>query len=317
MTPETIALVRGVLPEHEPFHYYPDRESAWLLAQLMPEAASVRDLRVAPFAKLLDRPSIKPLVAQSGGVLQRSDVLALARCDWSKPAVAEVAYGPAARTFERSLTDWGTDVDDYGWGQISRPGGNLVVQVNFPAEHQALFYQHMPHDRRKDLEMPMHPIRENRTPTMAWVRVDLCLETGVALVEEVQSDWFRELSWLIGQAERNKARSRDLRNYQAYQKAVLARFGKDWAKATLLAALVLLREELGLREVYMHQAWSGPKLKRIAGTAPPKSLYTALPSWFCFEPTQEAPAFLHQPASKILRRMRSDKRAPFWRLRFN
>ncbi|MEM7439278.1 MAG: hypothetical protein AAF393_06740 [Pseudomonadota bacterium] len=312
-----IKLIRAVLPAHETFHYFPDREAVWLLAQWMPEAAPVRELRQTSFGRLLERPSVRPLVAKSGGILRRPEVLALARGDWRKDGVAEIAWGQGARFFDRTLAPWGTGKNDYGWAQISRPGGNLVLQVNFPAEHQALFHHHLPREARKDLELPLHPVQRTGLPTMAWVRMDICLQTGTALIEEVQSDWFRTLSWRIEALRRAKTRRREMRTFADYQSRVLTTYGKDWPRATMLAALILLREELGIRDVWMHQAWSGPVLKIIPGTPPPVSLYTALPKAFCFEPTIDPPPFLLAPARKNLRRLRRDKRPEFWRLRFS
>ena len=45
MTPDEIIRLRQELPCTMPFNYYTDRESAWLLQALLPEAAPVRALR--------------------------------------------------------------------------------------------------------------------------------------------------------------------------------------------------------------------------------------------------------------------------------
>lgn len=60
------------------------------------------------------------------------------------------------------------------------------------------------------------------------------------------------------------------------------------------AAMVFLRDELGLRRIYYQTAESGPLLKRIGGMTPPLSLYTDLPRRFCFQKTSEPPAFIEQ-----------------------
>ncbi len=53
-----------------------------------------------------------------------------------------------------------------------------------------------------------------------------------------------------------------------------------------------LRTELGIRRIFYHTFDSGVKLNRIAGTRPPRSLYTRLPSRFCFRETCVPPSFL-------------------------
>ena len=73
-----ITKVRQMLPDTIHFPYYADRESPWLLAQMMARRARVADLRAGPAAKLLSRPLVKPLVAGCGGELRQRDVIALA-----------------------------------------------------------------------------------------------------------------------------------------------------------------------------------------------------------------------------------------------
>ena len=69
MTPDATMALRQSLPPYEPFPYYRDRESAWLLQAHMAQDTPVRALRQGAYAKLLDRPLIKPLAAGGGGVL--------------------------------------------------------------------------------------------------------------------------------------------------------------------------------------------------------------------------------------------------------
>ncbi len=315
-------MIRRILPETSPFHYYPDRESVWLLSQLMRDEAQVCDLRRVVFAKLLERPAVQPLVAACGGQLRRVDLLPLAQCGQvaAKSRVGRLAeqslYSSPLRGYELSIADWGLEQPDWRWQQISRPGGNLVLQVNFPVEHAALFGQHMDWDDWKDFACCSHPVRDRGQPTMGWVRLDVCLQTGVALIEEIQSDWFREVRWQRDYLTRSRPRSRVLRNVVAYEAALFETCGRDWQRVCLLAALILLRDELGCGEVFMHQPGPGTALKGIRGTCPPRSLYSKLPKSFCFEATRETPEFLRRPASKILRRLRGTGKPLFWRLSF-
>jgi hypothetical protein len=272
----------------------------------MPNVAKVSELRAASVGKLLNRKAVKPVVANSGGLMRRDAVSA---------RLAETVYTEGWRDFELTLSEWAVGRKS-GWEQVSRSGGNLVLQVGFAAEHALLFHRYLNKKDRKLLEFDLHPIRTTGAPTMAWVRLDVCLETGVALIEEIQSDWFREVECHRRCLDGDAPRSRELKNIVAYEKQLLALYGKDWSKATLLAALMFLKRELGIRDVFMHQAWSGTVFKGIGGSAPPVSLYTKLPKAFCFEPTQDVPEFLKKPCSKILRRFKKEKRPLFWRLQF-
>ena len=83
MTPEDISFVRHGLPDDMAFPYYADRESAWLAANLMRGDSTVAALKQGPLAKLLTRPSLRPLVAQGGDAVAHRDAIALAHADRS------------------------------------------------------------------------------------------------------------------------------------------------------------------------------------------------------------------------------------------
>ena len=301
MTPEDIDMIRQVLPERMDYPYYSDRESAWLLARRMPGDASVRALRQGDVARYLDRPILRPLVAQCGGHLLRRDVEALAEAQrvggdtapsQAAAAALEQVWAGSWHDFELRLDAWGLGND--WWAQTSRRGGNLVLQMGFPSDHARLMGKYLRGQRRKDFEFDLHPIRTRGRPTLAWARLDVDLQAGVALIEEVQSDWLRfvsdEVAWLAQQ----QPRARHLRNAKLYDAALRAAYGKLWPRAMLLAALILLRDELGVGEVYMHMPETGRRLKRIDGLAPPVSLYSALPKRFGFAPVSHAPVFLRK-----------------------
>ena len=326
--------VRDHLPGDLPFHYYPDRQSPWLLAHLWhDDVATVRALRGSRMGKLIDRPALRPLVARSGGRIVRRDVLALAHADRIS-AFGDV--GPAAQhaleacwaetwhDFALSFATWGTE-RNWHWAQISREGGSLVIQLGFPTDHAVLMGRYLPEDVRAKFEESYHPIRTSGRPTLAWSRVDMDLATGEALIEEVQSDWLRlvaeEVEWLA-QAD---PQSRDTRAHQNYQRALFARYAKIWPQAMMLATLVVLVEHLGIRRIWMHQPQAGAILKGIEGCYPPVSLYTRLPKAFCFEPVTDMPRLV-QPGPwarrdrvararlKAVRKI-ADRGTPvFWRL---
>lgn len=322
MTPEEISLIRQVLPETMLFHHYPDRQSPWVLAQAMPGDVPVRKLRQGPFARFLDRPLVRPVVAGSGGMVRQRDMIALAHAGramrmegLSAGAVAalETAYAGTWRDYELSFTSWGTGAD-WSWGQVSRKGGNLVLQLGFPSEHAAILGRHFRAPVRKEFEYPDHPIREVGRPTLAWVRLDVDLDAGAALIEEVQSDWLRNVSWRAARIRRHDPQSRQLKTLESYEAKLRAAYAKGWAGAALLSALMLLVDEFAVHNIWMHQPGPGAVLKDIPGRQPPRSLYTDLPKSFGFRPTRDAPAFLERPRRKVLKQLRAKGGPLFWRL---
>jgi hypothetical protein len=137
---------------------------------------------------------------------------------------------------------------------------------------------------------------------LTWCRLDFDLETGEALIEEIQSDLLRELRSSVNRAYEAHDRKEACFSWYGYQfktAPLIDYWVKDfsahekiWHEAMLTAALRFLFDELGMKTVYYHTATSGKFLKRIGGTAPPASLYTTLPRQFCFENTREAPVIL-------------------------
>lgn len=322
MNPQEIAVIRRCLPDRMAFPYYPDRESAWTLAQALTGDMTVSAVKQTAAAKLLARPRIKPLVAQSGGVLRQRDVLAVAHADrameWSdlsRAAMVELdtIYGQNWLDFELTLDEWGTG--KY-WQdlQVSRKGGNLVLQLGFPSDHAELMGQYLTHRSRDCYEFYWHPIRRTGRPTLAWARLDIDMDTGTALIEEVQSDWLRSVREEIEDMTSHSPRDRNVAQTKAYEAGLRKRYDALWPRAMLLAALLLLREELGCRDIYMHMPKTGASLKHITSTLPPRSLYTALPKWFGFQPVHHVPHFLKRPRRRALSLLERGGGPVFWHL---
>lgn len=325
MQSKDIEMIRHCLPEEMAFPYYADRESPWLLAQTMPEALAVADLTHGSLARFAARPLVRPMLTVcGGGVLPRADVLAVGHAARAMrlPQVGpaghaglEAAFALPWHDFLLSVTSWGTGGES--WNQISGKGGNLVLQLGFPSDHADLMGRYLAKSARKDFEFCAHPIRQSGRPTLAWARLDIDLARGVALIEEIQSDWLRfareERDWL----QSNAPKSRHLQALMAYEAGLRARYDKIWPRAMMLAVLVLLRDEFACREVWMHQPEPGAVLKGIGGTLPPRSLYTRLPKAFGFAPTQDAPAFLERICRRKLAKLRRGPDPVFWRLRFD
>ncbi|MEO1293996.1 MAG: hypothetical protein AAFV62_14430, partial [Pseudomonadota bacterium] len=155
--------------------------------------------------------------------------------------------------------------------------------------------------------------------------LDVDLASNEALIEEVQTDWLRlaaaRLKYFAentpeGEQPEDIARRKRLDRARAYVNEVLKPHEKLWDKAMLTATLSFLKDELGLKTVYIHDADCGAKIKNISGRLPPRSLYTKLPKSFCFEPTQDGPQFLADNQSAIYQIMKRKKTLRFWRHEF-
>lgn len=319
MLPDDLSALWLRLPEERTFNYYADKESPWLLARRMPPAARVAALKRGRCGPLLERPLVAPMVAACGGVLQRADVSAVACAEdvGAAPLSAAATAGCLAAAavpwhdFALSFATWRIGDND-PHAQMSRPGGNLVVQLGFSSEHAALMSRHLVPGARKAFEYAAHPIRRQGRPTLAWARVDI--EGDVALIEEVQSDWLRAAVHQVRHASQRAPRSRELRAIAAYERDIAARYGALWPRAMLLATLDVLERECAVRTVYMHQSATGALLKGIRGTQPPRSLYGALPKRFGFEAVREAPPFLRKRWRRALKALARTEAALFWRL---
>ncbi len=303
-----------------PFPYFSGQESVWLLAHGLGPTTRIRDLRGGRFGKLLDRPVVKPMVAAAAdGVLRRDDFARLAKADISPAGASAVAIAGAeaaasGQWFDFTLTcdAWG-EAGSWAWSQISRKGGNLVLQLGFPSDHARLMGGTVNRNIRKQCEFDLHPVRQTGCPTLAWVRLDIDMGTGEALIEEVQSDWLRYVSRQVIRLRKKAPRSRDLRVLQQYQAGLQNAYARVWPRAALLAALQVIVADIGCRTIWMHMPKTGATLKHIQGTHPPRSIYTDLPKSFCFTATDEAPSFLERKRRRALSILRKEG-AIFWRL---
>lgn len=328
MKPETIEDIRAATPGPMPFLYFEDRESPWLLGRLMPGPARIAEIRRTAYARLLDRPALRPVTARAGGVL---DPRLLAQVADPEVALApgaaplrnaaaraglDAALGQALVPYRLTLGRWREEDAPWHWrnAQMSRRGANLVLQVNFPADHDAAFDALLGRKLRDHFECPAHPVSRGRPITMGWARIDLDRVDGEALIEEIQSDWFRLARWWgHGQPKRTR-RARHQTPAGVYLGEVMPAYERGWERVVMLAALWFLTARLGIGRVYIHRPAGGARLKRIRHVLPPRSLYTDLPRRFCFEETNDAPRFLMRDRGKAVRNLRRSGRPVFWRL---
>lgn len=284
------------------FRYFKDRYAVWLLSEYCGHGMEIKDLRHTAFAGLLEKPLVKSLLARQGhGRVCANDFDYV----WQEPA----------RTFMLTLDTWDES-------QLTRNGVNLVLQLNFSNEHNGYFHRHFHEKMQDDLRSYWHPTllpgeRRFKHETLAWSRIDLDLNTGEALIEEIQNDWLREAQywgrcincrkrcrWCI---TRHYVRNKhDEARVRHYLENILKPYEKIWSEAMLMATLWFLHTELGIHRIYYHTHASGARLKDIDGTQPPRSLYTRLPKQFCFTRTTEHPEFLIRD-KYFRRRIRREK----------
>lgn len=297
------------------FPYFKDGYAPALLRHAVGAGMTVRALRASRFAPLLD----KPLLARALASLGDGRVLP----EW----LASLTPHGAER-YRLTLGEWGDEKDDdRWWWQTTRRGKNLVLQVNFPAGHDRAYRKFLRCEDEHPFEFTSHPVHAGDLRTLSWARIDLDLDDGEALIEEVQSDWTREargayldaVDSLDDDAAWSDAGS-EQRRMQLYYEQVLAPHCAVWDELTLLAAILFVRETLGIRRIYYHTYRSGNYLKGLSRWAgPPRSLYERLPRRFCFERITELPRFLRRRwedrPSRRLTKEQADERDRIERLR--
>ena len=292
------------------FRYYQGYYAPLLLGYAAREGARIDTLRHSPFGRLLARPELRPLLAVCGdGWIDRVRLESL----WREPSYS----------FLLTLGRWGGD--DRRWQQRSRAGWNLVLRLNFNHGHDRQYRRLVAPKYQDTFGYYAHPVmRHNERPyfreTLAWARLDVDLDAGEALIEEVQSDWVRIAAFTRRRLEHwtsrcgrrfsmygSDASPEDVRRYLD---EVFEPYGRVWAEAMLSAALRFIREELGIPRIWYHTWETGCLLKGIGKQArPPRSLYSNLPRLFCFNETDAVPCMLDSRwTARKLRRSRIEPR---------
>lgn len=294
MTPlELEFIVQTMGSESKQFYYFRDKYALQLLQYHVKESTKISALKKSGLKGLLEKTIIRDILSKSGNG-------AVSQATFSEPVVED------GRVFNYTLDKWGEYVphrnDD--WYQTTRPGYNLVLQLNFDAWHNYQYCEWIKKDGdRNPFSFSCHPIAKQNNHTMSWCRIDLDLDTGEALIEEIQNDWLREVLFLRSQLaeqleKREGQRSKHwffsrypIEESRKYIEAMSFYLG-IWEEATLSLAIHFIRTELGLNTIYYHDFDCGNYLKQIVGSHPPRSLYTRLPKKFGFEKTAETPEFL-------------------------
>ncbi len=265
------------------FYYFRDRYALLLLNLAVTKKTSKKELKNTQFAKLLEKSVVKAVLSQCRGrAVSGQDF------DAHWPSRYECYY--------LTLGVWGSR-NGY-LAQTSRKGYNLVLQLNFSSKHDEPYRKLVDPEDDRPFEFGGHPVATSPLHTLAWSRLDIDLDRGEALIEEIQNDWIREALWARRMAARDRGPDyfwgSKLQNDWVirYVDSVLRQYEATWDEAMLSATLWFLRKEIGIKKIYYHTHETGAALKKISGSLPPRSLYTKLPRKFCFTETREAPELL-------------------------
>ncbi len=330
MNTEELALVLGSQPEGRMLYpYFKDRYALDLLARFVGDGKHKREVAASHFGRLLQKPILRSYLERYGdGVLSRDRLLSV----W--PAQQEC--------YRLTLSKWGNN--NRSWDQVSRRGGSLVLQVNFSHKHDRIYEKFFVRPEFKPFVAFDHPVNADSLNSLSWARIDVHLEHGVALVEEIQSDWVRSalatyraaMRWFETRGKVFDYCLQRLWAHKIHPQSVVTYFHtalkphlRGWSELTLSATLHYLAEELGVSDVWLHTPESGAFLKRMSLNDPPRSLYTKLPKSFCFQATSDWPDFIRDeaerdlrvrrrrsgPKPKVLELQRQFQQLKFWRLR--
>ena len=289
------AILRAESAEPRLYAYEKDRYALSLLSLVIGGARPLSELRRGPFARLLEKATVRPALAHAAHAVLTP--ACLARVAPERP-----------ENFRVTLSRWGgARPDDWhaSYYQTSRSGQNLVLQLDFPESHDRAYRRLIAPEADHPFVSDGHPARASEPFTLAWVRLDLDPESGECLIEEVQSDWIKRAQnflqladeWLSEGGPEHLPVVDDLRatapQLITYVERVLRPYAKLWQECALMAALDFVYSEFGIRTVYFHTYEGGLFMKRMRGCfLPPRSLYTDLPERFCFQHTARAPRAL-------------------------
>lgn len=274
---EVNQIIRRLPKGRTLFYYFRNRYSLMLLSYLVGNGMEKEEVKSSAFGKLLSKPIVREAVANHGKRFLTSEVF-------------ESAWPGDPECYLLTLGRWGGRPTLYGY-QTSRAGFNLVLQLNFCSRHNRQYRSLIKPEGEHPFEAWGHPIARQGFHTLAWSRIDIDVESGCALIEEIQNDWIRMAQWYV-------ERKLGGENARKYLGKVLKPHIAMWDEAMLTATVWFLREEIGIRRIFYHTYESGAQLKHIYGRLPPRSLYTTLPRKFCFQETGERPAFLRNTRKK-------------------
>lgn len=321
MTEAELREIMEILPEERRlFHYFKDGYAAMLLGYSVGDGASVRAIKNSRFSGLLEKSFVREILARaSDGVVTRE--------------MLDGYWHPEFQTYAITLGEWNGEGHGFSWryGQTSRRGRNLVLQLNFSNQHDQQYRWLIGAEDRHPFENTAHPVAREQRHTLAWARIDIDLTEGEALIEEVQNDWIRRVAGRRKILEKyrdadSKKLARMLRtwvggnttleNFERYCDSVIGPHMELWDEAVLAASIRFLVEEIGIRRIFYHTFDGGNIWKGITGRFPPRSLYTGLPRRFGFREVDVSPRFLdreplgRQPRRRVRSRLERKRGRP-------
>lgn len=317
MSPEAVDEIIACLPQGRTlFHYFKDRYALLLLSMVMDGSLKVSEIKSGPFAKLLARPRVQEVLSGSGSGQINPEIF---ENHWP------TTEPEALQTYRLTLGRWGSSKRSESQ-QTTRKQMNLVLQLNFSNAHNER-YQALLKPQEDVFQYYGHPIAGGNIKTLAWSRLDVDLERGEALIEEIQTDWIRYADWALSNAQSYANRGDNVESFlrlhgieadldalKTYANDTLQVYRATWDEAILAAAIWFLRAELGIRSIFYHDFQAGTKLKGIYGGGPPRSLYTTLPKKFCFQHGHPGPQFMYELKTAMHKKMRKQQEITFWHL---
>ncbi len=291
--------------ERRVLHYFKDKYALYLLESLFinNDRLPITKIQQSKFNKLLHKAVVKEVTSKCGDGFISKDRF-------------ENTFLADYESFVLTLSKWGSK-EGYPWDQTSRPGSNLVLQLNFTNEHDQYMSQHSVDD--DSFKYTGHPIHKTRN-SIAWARIDFDYLTGEVLIEEIQNDWLRQAKRHSIISKRLAAVGRDnytmygvvysVREMLVYTANILRRFTKLWGETMLHSTIQFIKNELGFSKIFYHSTESGKVFKNINFRNPPVSIYSELPKKFCFDQVDCGPEFLMSHRS--LRRRQKKLKQQSW-----
>jgi hypothetical protein len=309
MNNEEIRYIKRCITTPIAYQYSKDTAAKQLLAMSIDGATKIGAIKQSRLGYLLNRPGIKQCIAALGNGYLTPEHL---KEDWTKETIV----------LSLTLSQWGilnAKKKHCAYYQVSRPQKSLVLQVNLGGEHDSFFYTYF--KKKQDRAYFSHHLHAGhaRKNSLGWIRIDLNLDDGEALIEELQTDWMKAV-FEMHKALNSNVHSHYLVEHKPYASKVyvdymLKRY-KKWDEMLLSAAVYFLKNELGLDTIWYHTFESGRFYKMMPDySLPPRSLYTKLPQKMGFEMATEIPKIL-QECKELQRMNRAAKDLKFFKLQF-
>lgn len=316
MTPSAYGDLVACLPQGRTvFRYGHGQFAPMLVTEFLRRGWTARELRSSAYGRLLDHDAIKPVLAAKGRLeLTEQDL--------------KLALPQTALAYRLTVSPWFSG-NDRKYNQLSRHGCNLVLQLNFASDHDRHFDDLFGRGNNWLLRKDAHPMSRSLN-TLAWARLDIDLDDGSMLIEEIQSDWGRNAAafarnarWRFRRLQRNGilikgvSTPEQLQNRAvAYANTILPDYSDRWQEKMMAACQTFAFTELGLDCIYMHTFETGNLLKGIDPElgAPPRSIYADLPKRMGFSTNVGGPRFLLPQLRATKIRRAGGEKLPFWRL---